>query len=144
MILNVLWYHPEKMSYACCTMINELLASHETIHHVGFGIDSRKTPPDIDGAVVIFHGGNEAAIGRGPALAAIMSAELVNYKWVIFVSCGDEEDAFPLHLLHHRNCKIWAQTPKADGLNARTADRYFIEGYPPDQKDILRRLEYGE
>jgi hypothetical protein len=137
---NVLWYAPERMYYSCANMLNELFDSHEVTHHTGFGIDSHKEPPKIDGAVVVFHGGNEAAIGRGPALAAIMSAELMNYRWVLFISLGDEEDAFPLHLLAHKNFRVWTQTPKAGGQNAATADRYLIEGYHHDTRPILDSL----
>ena len=144
MRFDVLWYSPERMSYSCCAMLNELFDSHSVTHHTGLGIDGTKQAPHLDGAVIVFHGGNEAAIGRGPALAAIMSAEVVNYKWVLFVSIGDEEDRFPLHLLAHRNMRIWTQTPKAEGLNAATADRYFIEGYPGDQRGILASLPSAE
>jgi hypothetical protein len=118
-------------------MLNELFDAHDTTHHVGFGIDSDAEMPKLNGAVVCFHGGNEAAIRRGPALAAIMSAELMHYRWVIFVSVGDESSEFPLHLIVHPNCKIWAQTPKPGITHA---DRYFIEGYPADEREILDAL----
>jgi hypothetical protein len=118
-------------------MLNELFDAHDTTHHVGFGIDSDAELPKLNGAVVVFHGGNEAAIRRGPALAAIMSAELMHYRWVIFVSVGDESSEFPLHLIVHPNCKIWAQTPKPGITHA---DRYFIEGYPADEREILDSL----
>jgi len=118
-------------------MLNELFDAHDTTHHVGFGIDSDAELPKLNGAVVVFHGGNEAAIRRGPALAAIMSAELMHYRWVIFVSVGDESAEFPLHLIVHPNCKIWAQTPKPGMTHA---DRYFIEGYPADEREILDSL----
>jgi hypothetical protein len=140
MRLNVLWYHNSRMSYSCCHMLNEVFDTSNAVHHSGYGIDSGLAPPKLDGAVVVFHGGNEAAIGRGPSLAAIMSAELVNYRWVVWVNVGDEEDRFPLHLLVHRNMRIWTQTTKAGGLNAATADRYLIEGYHHDTKEILDRL----
>jgi hypothetical protein len=137
MRLDVLWYAPERMSYACCAQLNSLFDSHDTTHHVGFGIDSDAEIPKLNGAVVVFHGGNEAAIRRGSALAAIMSAELMHYRWVIFVSVGDESSEFPLHLIVHPNCKIWAQTPKP---GATHADRYFIEGTPADEREILDSL----
>jgi len=121
-------------------MFNELLDSHETTHHVGFGIDSHKQLPNLKGAIVAFHGGNEAAIGRGPALAAILSAEVVNYEWVIFVNLGDEEDTFPCHLLAHKQFVVWTQTPKAGGTNADVADFSFIEGYHHDTREILDSL----
>ena len=141
---DVLWYAPERMSFSCCYMLNEIFSSHDTTHHIGFGIDSRKELPKLNGAVIIFHGGNEAAIGRGPALAAIMSAELVNYPWVLFINCGDEEDAFPLHLLAHKNFAVWTQTPKAGGTNADVADFHFIEGYHHDTRSILDSLPAHE
>lgn len=140
MRFDVLWYAPERMSYSCCNMLNEIFDAHSVTHHTWFGIDSHKPMPKTEGAVAVFHGGNEAAIGRGPALAAIMSAELMHYRWVIFVSVGDEADQFPLHLLAHHNCVIWTQTPKAGGTNAATADRYLIEGYPHDERGILAAL----
>jgi hypothetical protein len=137
MQVNAVWYALERMTYSCCHMVNELLDTHDVTHHVGYGIDSHKTPPKIDHAVILFHGGNEAAIARGPALAAIMSAELMHYRSVIFVSLGDEEDRFPLHLLAHPNMRIWTQTPRPEGQNAATADRYLIEGYHHDTRSIL-------
>lgn len=144
MKVNAVWYTSERMTFSCCHLINELLNSHETTHYVGYGIDSQKSPPPLDHAVVLFHGGNEAAIDRGPALAAIMSAELVNYRSVLWVSLGDEEDRFPLHLLAHKNFVVWSQTPKAGGTNADVADFPFIEGYHHDTRLILDSLPAHE
>jgi hypothetical protein len=138
---DVLWLSPDRMSYSCCAMMNEIFDNAGAVHHTDLGIDSRKEFPKLRGAVVCFHGGNEAAIGRGPALAAIMSAEVVNYDWVIFINFGDEAGEFPNHLIVHRNCKIYAQTPKPGTTHA---DRYMIEGYhavTPKYAEQYRHLD---
>lgn len=144
MKLDVCWIAPERMSYSCCWMFNELLDQHETTHHARLGIDFNKGLPKLRGAIVAFHGGNEAAVSRGPALAAILSAEVVNYDWVLFVNLGDEEDRFPCHLLAHKNFVIWSQTLKAGGTNADVADFPFIEGYHYDTRVILDSLPTHE
>jgi hypothetical protein len=140
MHVDVIWYAPERMSYSCAHMFNEMLSVHDITHHVGYGIDSQQCLPKLRGAVIVFHGGNEEAIGRGPALAAILSAETVNYDWVIFVSLGDESDRFPLHLLAHKNFRLWAQTVKPGSSNSQIVDRPLIEGYPADEREILDSL----
>lgn len=118
-------------------MLWESFAKMGARHYSGFGPEGDKQLPNLKGAVVCFHGGNEAAIGRGPVLAAMMSAETVRYEWVIFVSIGDEADEFPMHLLVHKNMRLYCQTPKPGKMNASICDRLLIEGYPNDQRGIL-------
>jgi hypothetical protein len=140
MTVNVIWWNNERMSFSCCNMLNEMFDGAGAVHHTGFGLGSETKTlfPDLDGAVVVFHGGNAQLDGRGPAVAAILSAEVADYDWVIFVSIGDEASEFPLHLLVHPNMKIWAQSPKPGRTHA---DRYLIEGYPADQRGIMSTMD---
>jgi hypothetical protein len=138
MRLDAIWYGPERFSYSCCHMLNETLDGAGAIHHSGFGLSSEHPPfPKLEGAVVIFHGGNEALHGRGPVIASILSAEVMSYSWVIFVNVGDEAGEFDMTLLKHPNMRTWFQTPKP---GKSIASRYLIEGYPSDQRGIMTKL----
>lgn len=137
------------MTYACCAQLNDMLDRAGATHYWGYGIETERPLPQSKGGMVVFHGGNEEAIGRGPAIAAILSAETARWDYVIFVNIGDEASVFPCHLLVHKNFRVWSQTVKPGTMNAVTADRLMIEGAPADCRtnldtigEIPRDLDY--
>jgi hypothetical protein len=111
------------MSFSCCNMLNEWFDLYGCEHKT-------KYDPVPEGAVLVFHGGNEQLFGNGPVNAQRMNRQMENSPWCIFVNIGDESSEFPVDLLHHPNMKLWVQTP----LPAIKADRYPIEGYPAGTK----------
>lgn len=140
MKVDVYHYGPEKMTYACCASMNSALDALGARHHWGYGVEAERPLPQTGGGVVVFHGGNEEAIGRGDAIAAILSAETARWDWVIFVNIGDEAGVFPCHLLVHRNYRVYSQTVKPGTKNAFVADRFMIEGTPADCRPTLDKI----
>lgn len=110
-------------------MLNQLLDGHSVKHYDGF----MDLPVNARGAIVVFHGQHS----NHPGITEKFNRATNNLDWVLYVSIGDEGGTWPYHLLEHKNKKVWIQTPKP-GLNK--ADRYLIEGYPPDCQDLLSSI----
>lgn len=58
-----------------------------------------------------------------------ISNQLLQYKWVIGIVTGDEENLFNVNDITHMNIKWWIQTPKIG--NTFIDKRVFGVGYPP-------------
>lgn len=130
--IPVLWCNPERMSYSCCNMLNEMFDLYGCEHF---------TTAELEGAVCVFHGGNLQLNGMGPIHASSINETINKMRWVVLISIGDESSEFPYHLLHHENMKLWVQTP----LPTTLADRYLIEGYPANTKrvEIDKTLDFS-
>lgn len=126
----VVSYPYDRITCSAATMLNETLAGYNCRFVEGFS----SLPPSATGAIVIFHGQNEA---RKLNIAQHLTKLSDPLEWVIWVSLGDEFCEFPYSLLKHKNQKLWVQTPKPGVVHA---DRYLIEGYHPNTVPFL--LDY--
>ena len=131
-MIPFVWLNSERMSFACCNMLNEMADLYPVEHYT-----LRSMPEDIDGAVVVFHGGGAC----GQVFPKQLNALAAPWKWVIFVSVGDEAQDFDSSLLSHPNMKLWVQAP----LATTKADRYLIQGYPKGTRrieDIEKNMDW--
>lgn len=113
-------------------MLNQMFDRYRCEHWSGY----ENLPNDIDGVVMVIHGGNEQLNGTGVSVAAVINRQVEHFDWCIFVVIGDEASEFPVHLLHHPNSRLWIQTPKP---GVSKGDRYFPVGYPGDCQELLAR-----
>lgn len=130
--VNVVWHEGsdgDRPRYANLTMLHEMLDGMDCKHHL------RAIPPEVTGAVIVIHGGNE--FHANPAIAKVINEEIARLRWVVLVVTGDEAAEFPVRDLRHPNMRLWVQNPKP-GLTR--ADRYLICGYPNDCREMLARV----
>src|SRR4051812_9516013 len=99
-MIPVLWHAPERMSYSCCAALNAMFDAYPVEHFTSACLAGH------GGAVVVFHGGNQAH----DLVADILNAQSASRPWVIFVSVGDENCDFPYDRLQHPNMRLWVQT----------------------------------
>lgn len=126
--VNVIWYGTERFSFSCAAMLNEALDQHRCKHHF-----SGQMPSSGQGAVIVFHGGNQRDI------AGTLNYWAGSMPWSILISIGDESCEFPYHHLDRApNRRLWVQTPSIKRFEF--FDRTFIEGYPADCPRMLREL----
>jgi hypothetical protein len=132
-MLNVMW-HAQKDSrgyYNSTAMLNEALDKFTCMHH----FCSERFPKDVDGGVVIVHGGREIGhVGR-------LNIDLDTLKWAIVIYLGDEECSFPIEdVVLRPNMIEWIQEPlpgRHDRMKRRMIcgyghrhDSYFPAGKP--------------
>ena len=120
MNIPVLWWGAERGSWSCANMLNQMFDFHACKHY------TRMDDPIKDGAVLVFHGQNLSMFGGGAHNCDRINEYVEKWRWVIFVSIGDEGCDFPYHLLSHRNSKRWVQAP----IITTWADRFLIQGLP--------------
>ena len=116
-MIPVVWMSTERMSFACCNMLNLALDRYPCAHYPLIDI-----PASLAGGVVVFHGGGSCGTVNPLRLNDLVR----NWDYVIFISVGDEAQEFPTHLLYHSNKKLWVQAP----ISTTKADRYLVQGYP--------------
>jgi hypothetical protein len=120
---KIVW-HAEKERrgiYNNTAQLNDMFDLYDCVHYGG--LDGM--PENIDGAVVVVHGGRE--IGHLNRL----NSDIEPLKWVLLIFEGDEENSFPVESVQHPNKKIWVQEPLPGKHDF--ADRYIIDGYAHDQ-----------
>lgn len=130
-MIPVVWLNSERMSFGCCNLLNEMFDRYPCTHYTHMSF-----PPDLDGAVLVFHGGGAC----GTVIPEQLNRLVAPWKWVIFVSVGDEATSFPYTTLSHPNSRRWIQAP----LPTTKADRYLIQGYPAGtiRRDMPRQLDW--
>jgi hypothetical protein len=129
-MIHLVSYPHDRITCSAATLFNEMLADYDVKHSNGFG----NLPLDAKGAVVVFHGQQDA---QKPNIGKRLSQYARELEWVIFVSLGDEGCDFPYGDLDHPRMKLWVQTPKPGKV---TADRYLIEGYHPNTRALLAKI----
>lgn len=141
--INVIWqsYREQTPSrhYWDTAMLEDIFSrkmwspvcGHTFVHHDGF----KNAPRDISGAVVIVPGRF-----MGPHIDQL-NHDLSMLAWCVVMVVGDEESAFPAHLIVHPYMKLWIQTPKPDKHDF--ADRFLPVGYPTDAPKMLADLPFG-
>jgi len=128
---NVIWYPHDRITCSAATMFNEMLDLYDVNHCNGFG----NVPLDARGAVIVFHGQQNA---QKPNIGERLTRYSKELDWVIWVSIGDEGCDFPYGDFDHRRQYLWVQTPKPGKV---AADRYLIEGYHPNTRVLLARVQ---
>jgi hypothetical protein len=135
MSVNVIWHAQTegRGRYDSTSMLNDMLDLYD-VTHIG-GWDSM---PDVDGAVIIVHGGRE--VGRLDRL----NEDIKKLSWCIIVALGDEESSFPVEKIEHPHRKIWVQEPIPGRHDF--ADRFMINGYGHDRHrhivDVEKDLQW--
>ena len=124
--MNVFWYGTERITCSCAFWVNRLIDQHNPAHYFLGG-----EPRPKDGAVIVFHGGNNP-----PEAVDTLNRWAEDQPWAVFISVGDEWGTFPYYELD--GSKVWVQTPKP-GVTS-SVDRYFIEGYPHDCEKHLKEI----
>jgi hypothetical protein len=126
-LINVIWHEGSESRnamegmhgrnrYAATCMLNDMFDTYDCRHWIRFydGL------PNVDGAVVVLQGANEAH------LINPINEDLSRLKWAVVIVMGDEESRFPCEQLRHPNMKLWVQSPIP---NRHRADRFLIFGY---------------
>jgi hypothetical protein len=123
MTINVVWHAQVegRGRYDSTAMVNSMLDCYECTHHGGWD-----KMPDVEGAVVIVHGGRE--LGRLDRL----NEDIKKLKYVLLIFLGDEESSFPAEKVEHPHKIVWVQEP-IPGRH-HFADRFIIDGYGHDRK----------
>lgn len=129
-MIPVIWHSQSdgRGRYNCTAMVNDLFDAYDCVHYPGWN-----KMPDVDGAVVIVHGGRE--IGRLDKL----NMDIEDLKWVLLIFLGDEESSFPAELVEHPNMIAWVQEPLPGRHDF--AKRYILDGYPHDYKSYITPCE---
>lgn len=119
-MIPVIWHSQEdgRGRYNCTAMVNDLFDNYDCEHFPGW-----KTMPDVDGAVIIVHGGRE------PGRLDKLNMDIERLRWVLLIFLGDEEASFPAELVEHPNKICWVQEPLPGKHDF--ADRYILDGYTP-------------
>jgi len=126
MTIPVVWHAMEdgRGYFNCTSMLNNMLDLYDCEHYAGWNI-----MPDVEGAVVIVHGGRE--LGRLDKLCS----DIANLKWVLLIFLGDEECSFLAEAVEHPNKIVWVQEPLPGRHDF--ADRYILDGYAHDHKRYI-------
>src|SRR5579864_2231774 len=121
-MIPVCWHAMEEGRgyFDCTAFLNSMFDLYECAHYGAW----YSMPEDIEGAVVVVHGGREH--GRIDKL----NEDIAKLKWCLIVAIGDEESTFPLEKIEHANKKIWVQEPIPGRHDF--ADRFLIDGYGHD------------
>lgn len=136
-MIPVIWHEPKnslfasegthnRTRYAATCMLNDMLDTYDCQHYFNFHTGM----PQVDGAVVIIHGGHEKDI------VDQINQDIKSLQWVVLIGMGDEESEFPYNGLRHPNKKLWIQSP-IPGKHTY-ADRYHLFGYMWDCKKYLK------
>lgn len=93
--------------------------------------------PD-DGAIVVLPARHHATAEYVDRL----NADMARLPWVILMLIGDEESAFPVHLVQHPNIRIWQMMARPDNslvhtrlLNGWTPHIRLLDNQPCPDKD---------
>jgi hypothetical protein len=108
--------------------LNDMLDLYPCRHY-----GARDKMPDVEGAVVVVHGGRE--LDRIDKL----NEDISKLKWCLIIALGDEENSFPVHKIEHKNKRLWIQEPVPSIHNF--ADRFMINGYGHDRKRHIVKCE---
>jgi hypothetical protein len=129
----VIWHAQEDSRgyYNCTAMVNDLFDSHGCGPHY----PARNKMPDVEGAIVVVHGGRElGGLDR-------LNRDIEPLKWALLIVLGDEECSFPVEQIEHPNKKIWIQEPLPGRHDF--ADRFILDGYTPHTRSHLNQLPKG-
>lgn len=61
-----------------------------------------------------------------------LNDDTARFRWVIFMFIGDEESAFPVWRIKHRNCRIWLMMPRDQQDKHKMVHVRLPNGYPTD------------
>ena len=127
----VLWHSQQdgRGHYNCTSMINDVFDYHECTHYAGFD----GPPKDMEGAVVVVHGGRE------PGRLSALNMHIAELRWVLLIFLGDEEASFPAEQVVHSNKICWVQEPLPG--KHEFADRFILDGYTPHTRKLRVELE---
>jgi hypothetical protein len=115
--------------YDSTAMFRDMVDLYEVAHYGAWF----SMPENIEGAVVVVHGGREH--GRLDKL----NEDIKNLQWCIIVALGDEESVFPVEKIEHPHKKVWVQEPMPGRHDF--ADRFMICGYGHDRKRHIVKVE---
>jgi hypothetical protein len=106
----------------------EVLTAHELWAPPGFPVFDHA---EGDPSCLPSSGGAVVALGARWHVEDVgrLNEALGRLSWLILVLTGDEEGAFPVHLVSHPNMKVWLQTPHPH--NRDFADRVIGDWWPP-------------
>jgi hypothetical protein len=130
MKVPVIWHAQEDSRgyYNCTAMVNDLFDSHGCGPHY----PARNKMPDVEGAIVVVHGGRElGGLDR-------LNRDIEPLKWVLLIFLGDEESQFPAEQVEHPNKICWVQEPLPGKHDF--ADRFILDGYTPHTRKCLIEL----
>lgn len=114
--------------YDSTAMLNDMLDLYDVEHYGCWD-----TMPDVEGAVVVVHGGRE--ISRYDKL----QMDIEPLKWCILIFLGDEEASFPAENVKHPNSISWVQEPLMGKHDF--ADRYMIDGYAANMQQHIVKVD---
>jgi hypothetical protein len=120
-MIPVIWHAQEegRGRYNCTAMLNDMFDFFDCTHYGG-----AKQMPDVEGAVVVVHGGRE------PFRLDAVNYDISGLKWVLLIFLGDEECTFPAELVNHPNKRVWVQEPMPGRHDF--AERFILNGYSHD------------
>ena len=129
-MIPVCWHAMEEGRgyFDSTAMLNDMLDKYDCSHYGAW----YSMPENIDGAVVVVHGGRE--LGREDKL----NEDIKKLKWCLLILLGDEENSFHIEKIEHPNKKIWIQEPIPGHHDF--ADRFMINGYGHDRR---RHIIFG-
>ena len=129
MSIPVCWHSQERDApgiYNCTAQIVSMFGKYDCVHYA-----ARNKMPDVDGAVVVVHGGRE------PGSLDKLQMDIEDLRWVILIFLGDEEAVYPAEKVEHPNKKVWVQEPLPGKHDF--ADRFILDGWTPHtHKNIVK------
>ena len=126
--IDVCWHAQEdgRGRYNSTAMVNDMFDRYNCRHHGAW-----HKMPDVDGAVVVVHGGRE--LGRFEKL----QSDIEPLKWCILIYLGDEESSFPAEQIKHSNSISWVQEPIPGRHDF--AKRSMVNGYGHEAHSYIQR-----